>query len=202
MRGVSGSGARRLALLVVGMLAACRMTADEEPGTSPAPAATTAVEPATRPASPSTAMAPPRAAPPSPSPESEGLGWNAAQIDWQPFDAALGRAKADHKPVCLVFYTSWCPHCRAFSHVFEDPRIAERAKSFSMVRLDADKEPELAARYAPDGPYIPRTFFLSGDGVLDESVRRDRPKYQYFYDERDPGSLLAAMDQALTKRGR
>jgi protein-disulfide reductase (glutathione) len=184
------------------------MRADEDPSTGTGTAPEGTPTPGSGPAEPAAAAS---AASPLPAPlapparsgqERQEQGWNAAQIDWQPFDGALQRARAEHKPVCLVFYTTWCPHCRAFSHVFEDPRIVERAKRFSMVRLDADKESALASRYAPDGPYIPRTFFLSADGTIDSAIRRDRPKYQYFYDERDPGSLLAAMDTALAGHAR
>ncbi|MGO8996794.1 MAG: thioredoxin family protein [Polyangiaceae bacterium] len=125
-----------------------------------------------------------------------GEGWNAAQIDWQPYEAGLARAKEQNKPVCLVFYTTWCPHCRNYSHVFEDQRVVARARDFVMVHLDADKEESVASKYALDGTYIPRTFFLAPNGTLDGSIHAPRPSSRYFYDERDPGSLLAAMETA------
>ncbi len=131
-----------------------------------------------------------------------GETWNAQQIDWQGYEAGLARAKAEHKPVCLVLYTDWCPHCRNYSHVFDDPRVVERAKAFVMVRANADQEADLAGKFAKDGGYVPRTFFLRPDGTLDADVHAPRPKFLYFFDERDPGSLLAGMDESLRKLAR
>ena len=49
--------------------------------------------------------------------------WNDAQIKWQPYDAGLEAAKKDKKPVCLIFYTDWCPHCKNYSGVFHDAGV-------------------------------------------------------------------------------
>ncbi len=138
-----------------------------------------------------------------PAPANRGAEtWNASQIDWKPFDEGVAIAKRERKPVCLVLYTSWCPHCRNYSHVFDDPRVVAKSKRFVMVRADADQESALAGRFATDGIYVPRTYFLSPDGVADPEIHAPRPKYQYFYDERDPSSILGGMDSALAKLAR
>ena len=128
-----------------------------------------------------------------------GGDWNDAGIGWQPYDKGLEAAKSAKKPVCLVFFTEWCPHCTNFSKVFHDPKVVEQSKKFVMVRLDKDKNAEVAKQYSPDGDYIPRTFFLSPAGALDKEIHAPRDRYQYFYDEKDPGSVLAGMDAALKK---
>ena len=125
--------------------------------------------------------------------------WNEKDIAWKGLDDALAAAKKEHKPVCLVVYTEWCPHCVNFSKLFHDPKVVEKAKQFVMVRLDQDKEKDRTAKYAPDGGYIPRTMFLASDGTLAAEVHAPRPQYQYFYDEKDPASVLAGMDAALAK---
>jgi thiol:disulfide interchange protein len=125
-----------------------------------------------------------------------GETWNAQQIDWQGYEAGLARAKAENKPLCVVLYTNWCPHCRNYSHVFDDPKVVERAKGFVMVRANADEEPELAGKFTKDGGYVPRTFFVAPDGTIAADIHAPRPKYRYFYDERDPTSLLGGMDEA------
>ncbi len=125
--------------------------------------------------------------------------WNDANIRWMSYDDGLAAAKKEHKPVCLIFYTTWCPHCANYSKLFNDPKLVEKSKSFVMVRLDKDKNPELSKKYSPDGEYIPRTYFLSAGGNLDESITEQRPQYKYFYAETDPGSILAGMDRALQK---
>lgn len=128
-----------------------------------------------------------------------GETWNAAQIDWQPYEAGLARARAENKPVCLVLYTGWCPHCRNYSRVFDDAKVVEQAKRFVMIRLNADEHQDVASKFQPDGGYVPRTFFLSPDGQLAADIHAPRPKYMYFYDERNPASLMGGMADALRK---
>lgn len=125
--------------------------------------------------------------------------WNDAGIHWMSYKAGLAAAKSSHRPVCLIFYTTWCPHCAHYSKVFSDPAVVKKAKSFVMIRIDKDKHPELSKLYKPDGEYIPRTYFLSSDGKLDASLTENRPQYKYFYSETDPRSLLAGMDRAIAK---
>ncbi len=125
--------------------------------------------------------------------------WNDEAIAWKPLDEGLALAAKEKKPVCLIVFTEWCPHCKNYSGVFHDPKIVDKAKSFVMVRLDGDKDKEKAQKYAPDGGYIPRTLFLASDGTLAADVHAPRPQYLYFYDEKDPASVLAGMDAALAK---
>jgi len=125
--------------------------------------------------------------------------WNDANIKWMSYDDGLAAAKKDHKPICLVFFTTWCPHCKNYSSVFSDPQVVKKAQSFVMIRLDKDKNGEISKKYAPDGEYIPRTYFLSSDGTLDPSLSETRDQFKYFYNEKDPASLLAGMDRALKK---
>ncbi len=136
----------------------------------------------------------------SPAPaEGKAEDWNDGQIQWMGYDEGLAAAKAQHKPVCLIFYTEWCPHCRNYRTVFQAPAVVEKARQFVMIRLDKDKNRVLSAKYAPDGEYIPRTLFLAPDGTIDESIHAPRAQYRYFYDEGNPVSLLAGMDEALRK---
>lgn len=128
-----------------------------------------------------------------------GETWNASQIDWQPYEAGLARARAERKPVCLIFYTGWCPHCKTYSRVFDDPKVVAKARDFVMIRVNADEESGIAQRFAKDGGYIPRTFFLAADGTPDFSIHAARDKFLYFYDEHNPTSILAGMDEAERK---
>jgi len=125
-----------------------------------------------------------------------GGDWNDAGVAWRPYEEGLAAAKAEGKPVCLVFYTDWCPHCTNYSKVFHDLRIIEKSKQFVMIRLNKDQNTAISATYAPDGEYIPRTFFLAPDGTLRAEITEQRPSYKYFYSEQDPTSLLRAMDLA------
>lgn len=134
-------------------------------------------------------------------PSSAGGDWNDSGIAWKGYDAGLAEAKTSNKPVCLIFYTDWCPHCTNYSKVFHDPQVVELSKNFVMIHLNKDKESATSAKYAPDGEYIPRTFFLKPDGTVLENVTAPRTQYKFFYDEHDPSSVLASMKSALTATG-
>ena len=125
--------------------------------------------------------------------------WNDKDIQWMSYDDGLAAAKKTHRPICLIFYTTWCPHCANYSKVFSDPDVVKKAKSFVMVRVDKDKNQELGKQFKPDGEYIPRTYFLAADGKLDESLTETREQFKYFYAENTPSSILAGMDRALAK---
>jgi thiol-disulfide isomerase/thioredoxin len=132
-------------------------------------------------------------------PARAGGDWNDANVAWQTYDDGLAASKKENKPVCLVFYTEWCPHCARYSQVFHDPKVVERSKSFVMIRLDGDKNREISGKFAPDGGYIPRTYFLAPAGTLDPSIQAHADPYKYFYNESDPGSLLSGMARAMEK---
>ena len=126
-----------------------------------------------------------------------GGDWNDAQITWMSYDDGLAAAKKEKKPVLLIFYTEWCPHCANYSKVFHDPKVVAKSKDFVMIRLDGDKNKDLSKQYAVDGSYIPRTYFLSSAGTLDPNIHAPRDQFKYFYDEKNPDSILAGMDAAL-----
>ncbi|WP_414470937.1 thioredoxin family protein [Microvirga sp. M2] len=61
-----------------------------------------------------------------------------AQItDRKGFDAALGRARAQKKPVLAYFTAEWCPICKSIdARVFSHPVIERRLESIALVRAD------------------------------------------------------------------
>ena len=132
-------------------------------------------------------------------PAQAGGDWNDAGIEWLGYEDGLAAAKKEGKPVLLVFYTDWCPHCTNYSKVFHDPKVVEKSKQFVMVRLNKDQANEISGKFAPDGQYIPRTYFLNSSGELQPDIHEQRDNYKYFYNESDPAGILRGMDAALTK---
>jgi hypothetical protein len=183
MRPSSPRASRLLAAaLALSAATACGRHPEEEDGTKPSAAPTPVAS----------ASAAPR--PAAPAANASGETWNAAQIEWHGFNDGMLKAEQQNKPVMLVVSTTWCPHCKNYSHVFDDPRVVAHARDFVMIRIDSDAEPDIAARYAKDGGYIPRTYFLGPDGTANTAIHAPRARYQYFYDEKDPSALLASMD--------
>ena len=62
-------------------------------------------------------------------------------------EQGLAAAKKDKKPVMLIFFTEWCPHCQNYSKVFHDPAVVELSKKFVMIHLDKDKDTTASAKY-------------------------------------------------------
>jgi protein-disulfide reductase (glutathione) len=128
-----------------------------------------------------------------PAPARAGGDWNETGIAWKTPEQGLAEAKASNKPVCLVLYTDWCPHCTNYAKVFHDPAVVEASKALVMIHVNKDKDAATSAKYAPDGDYIPRTLFLKPDGALMPEVTEQREQYKYFYDESDPTAVLRSM---------
>jgi len=143
---------------------------------------------------------PPRPAPtasaPAPAAAAAGQAWGGAAIAWKGASDGLAAVKESGRRALVVVTADWCGHCKNYARVFSDPRVVEQAKSFVMIRVDNDRDP-LASRFSVDGGYVPRTFFLRPDGSIDSEIHAARAQYRYFYDEHDPGPLLAAMTRAL-----
>ncbi len=123
----------------------------------------------------------------------------AGGVAWLSYEDGIAAAARDNKPVCLVLFTEWCPHCKNYRRVFEDPKVVELSQRFVMIRVDSDQQPQVSHQYAPDGEYVPRTFFLDSTGTLAPEIHAPRDRYRYFYDEQAPESVLGGMNAALAR---
>jgi len=126
-----------------------------------------------------------------------GTDWNDTVIAWKGYEEGLAEAKTAGKPICLIFYTEWCPHCQRYSGVFKDSEVIEMSKNFVMIKVERDANPSISSQYKPDGEYIPRTYFLTSEGVLRPEIHEQRDNYKYFYNEADPSGILGGMKAAL-----
>lgn len=84
---------------------------------------------------------------------------------------ALTAAKAENKPVVLVFGANWCPDCRGLSELLaKSPSAAKFAQDFKIVKINVgnfDKNLDITKEYGnPIEIGIPGAAFLSSDGKL------------------------------------
>ena len=131
-------------------------------------------------------------------PTAEDDEWNGDEIRWLDYDTGLARARAEGKPICLVLHAAWCPHCHTYARVFSDPLVVAESRRLVMIRVDVDRAASVAARYALDGTYVPRTYFLKSDGTVLDRIDAHRERYRYFFDERNAASILGGMAAALS----
>lgn len=125
--------------------------------------------------------------------------WNVHEVAWVPYEAGLAAARAEQKPIVLVFYTDWCPHCHNYSRLFHDPELVRLSRRFVMIRVERDEHRDISARYDVDGDYVPRTFFLTPTGAVLTELASDNDDFLHFIDEHDPAELVALMRRALER---
>jgi protein-disulfide reductase (glutathione) len=122
--------------------------------------------------------------------------WNQGHIEWRPYALGMRDAAKSGKPIVLVFYTDWCPHCHNYSRVFHDPRLVEASRYFVMIRVERDSNLDISREYDLDGDYIPRTLLLTYEGEVLSDLDAGRSDYRYFLDEYEPEQLLELMRRA------
>jgi hypothetical protein len=99
----------------------------------------------------------------------------ANPVDWHPWgEEALGRARAQDKPILLSIGYSACHWCHVMAHEsFEDPATAEvMNRQFVNVKLDREERPDLDKVYqiahqvlTQRGGGWPLTMFLTPDDL-------------------------------------
>ena len=95
------------------------------------------------------------------------------------FEAALKRAELERKIVFADFYTTWCGPCKKLDQeTWKDPAVISllREKTIAL-RIDAEKEPELASRFKVNA--YPTLALIRPDGTLIDSLvgYRDAPTF-------------------------
>ena len=93
-------------------------------------------------------------------PSTDSIAW----LDWGA--GTFARATAEQKPILLFIGTAWCRWTAEMDRFsYRDPRVVRLvADRFLPVRVDAERRPDVSARYTLDG--WPTTAFLTPDGDL------------------------------------
>jgi len=88
----------------------------------------------------------------------------AGSVDWRDHDTALAEAQSAGKPVMIHFTADWCGWCKKMKKEVYDLADVTAAlnRDFVPSMVDADKHPELKARYGVQG--LPTIWFVNSDG--------------------------------------
>ena len=71
-------------------------------------------------------------------------------------------AQEREKPILVVFYSEQCPDCEALWDACSNPAAAEATENILSVKVDINKEPELAKRYGVNR--VPAVLILHMSG--------------------------------------
>jgi thiol:disulfide interchange protein len=161
-----------LVLLVVTALIGCKSgSAPRSNKTTSAPNVTAALAETAAPAQPA----------PAPQAEKkEGVEFTG-NVAWRTWEEALPLAKRESKPILVLIYADWCPHCRTLAPAFADPQVEALAKHFVMVRQNHDDDPAWLEPYKKYGGYVPRVFFFDSKGQMRDDITSGHPRYPFFY---------------------
>jgi len=54
------------------------------------------------------------------------------------YEEAVRQQKVMHAPMFVYFRADWCPHCRAFDQLLEEPTVRSRLGSIIKVRINPE----------------------------------------------------------------
>ena len=91
---------------------------------------------------------------------------NMKSITWlTSYDKALTKAKAENKPIMIDFYADWCVACKQLDkNIYASPDVIKKSKDFINLKVNIDKEQDIAARYK--AYFLPTLIFLDGNGKV------------------------------------
>jgi len=99
------------------------------------------------------------AAPAAPAAGEDGIPWT------KDLDAALKQAAQQDKLIFMDIYADWCGPCKMMNkHTFSDAAVRERLAGFVPLKVDADTDVKVAARYGTGA--LPTLAVLNPEGKL------------------------------------
>lgn len=96
--------------------------------------------------------------------KNEGGSAAKTEIVWLTnFDAALAQARSEGKLVVIDFFATWCGPCKMMDrNTFTDANVQKRVADFVPLKIDVDRQPEIAQRYGIEG--LPTTMVVDAEG--------------------------------------
>ena len=93
-----------------------------------------------------------------------------APIAWKSsYPTAWEAAYVAKKPLMIDFYADWCQPCKLMdANTYPDAAVARESSQFTNVKVNIDKEQELAQKYKVSG--IPNVIWVDNRGQIIHSA--------------------------------
>lgn len=89
--------------------------------------------------------------------DAEGIAWLTD------YDEALEQARLSKKLVVVDFFATWCGPCEMMHRTtFADEKVQQRMADFVPLKIDVDRDRDVAARYGVNN--VPTTLVIEADG--------------------------------------
>ncbi|WP_281632669.1 thioredoxin family protein [Flavobacterium luteolum] len=98
-----------------------------------------------------------------------------------PYKTALENAKKERKPVFVMLYADWCPHCNLMkTEVLSDPAIMEFLnKNFICTYKNIEKEEGIALKNQFNTKSLPTFLFLDSNETLIYALKGEMKKPEF-----------------------
>lgn len=92
--------------------------------------------------------------------------YETGSINWlYSYDEALNKARQENKPIMMDLYTEWCGWCKKLDEeTYQDKRIIEASRNLISLKIDAEKNSDIAERYNVGG--YPTILFINSLGDI------------------------------------
>ncbi len=97
---------------------------------------------------------------------SAGYAEEGGGIPWlTSLDTAMEQAAAQNKLIFMDVYAEWCGPCKMLaSETFPAPEVIKALEAYIPLKIDSDKQPQVASRYRVRG--VPTLFVLTAQGAV------------------------------------
>ncbi|KVV15231.1 thioredoxin family protein [Flavobacterium sp. TAB 87] len=117
--------------------------------------------------------------------------FSGAQNEWKhseiTYTDALIQSKKENKPIFIMLYATWCPHCNVMkSTVFSDPKVMDFLdKNYISVWKDIEKEEgrKLKEQYQTKG--LPAFIFIDSDETVLYSIKGEIKTDFFMYEAKN-----------------
>ena len=102
-------------------------------------------------------------------------------VTWLSFDDGQAAARRDHKRLLVDFMAEWCGWCKKMDQeVYSLPAVAALGRDFVFVRIDVDKQPEVARRYQVTA--YPTVIVMDGEARALKTIVGYEPAPEFLKD--------------------